>query len=359
MRRILAALILIIPSFAWTSTILFPEIDIYSGIMTNYSLTTSYRLETIFDTGSKYGFSLGLGFLGYNITSFSSNLVTLSSLRIYSRPLNLFEFGYFFGKNRTLGLADDAYQGFEHHTRANFEYIGYKDISGMGFEIYEPLWDNLFEPHIFVYSQNPIIATNVTNTNSINVDTVLYLNTDQYSLELYAGINAKPDSTTNFDFSFYRHFGLMFKTAYGKMNFVLSIYLPDDYTNTGMSGLFALPNPEDFYFDLSEHIISGLFEQTLTFFKRPSFYNQFEENWRGDLDVYLMAGLKFEKIGIGFENTLTTLNYFQDIDDKVGGYAYFSMNSLKYKFGAYYAIHALGTPIYPLWSAFVSISGNL
>ena len=345
---------------SYTNTIIFPEINLYSEFSTNFNVTSSYLIDMVIDTGVKYGVQVGLGFKGYNFISLNSNLIRLSSLKIYVTPFELVTMGYFIGKNKTLGYSDVSYKGFQYHKRENMEYLGYKDITGMGVELYKSLWDDLFEPHIYIYSQNPVIGSKVTNTNSLNVDTLMYLRTDNYQIEFYAGINMKPVNLSNFSFNYSKHLGFFFKTYYGKLDFQISMYLPDSYTNKGFNGLFELPSPDAMYLNITEHIIAGYFEQSLTLFSRPSYYNEFEETITGDLDIYLALGGKFNSFGSGLENTVSMIDSFSSIDNKIGAFAYFIMNNLQYKVGAYYNIRIIPLSLaYPLWGVYINIMGNL
>ena len=151
-----------------------------------------------------------------------------------------------------------------------------------------------------------------------------------------------------------------FKTYYGKLDFQISMYLPDSYTNKGFNGLFELPSPDAMYLNITEHIIAGYFEQSLTLFSRPSYYNEFEETITGDLDIYLALGGKFNSFGSGLENTVSMIDSFSSIDNKIGAFAYFIMNNLQYKVGAYYNIRIIPLSLaYPLWGVYINIMGNL
>jgi len=328
-------------SVAFSTTILFPEFNAYTEMNSQSSMFTSYRIDLVFDTGSKFGVKVGLGFKNYNITSFTSNIVNLSSLKIYASPAENLYLGYFLGKNITLGYTELGYRGFQFHQRPNFEYIGYKDLSGSGLEIYMDLMDAQFQPHLYLYQPN--------DTNIVNIDTVLYLKMENYTLEGYFGINNVDVYTASQQNTLCKRFGLFVKTVYGKLDFLMGLYSPD-------SLLSEMPPADSFYLNITEHIVIGYFEQTLSLFSRPNNYNGYAENISNDFDFYISAGAKIDNFGAGLENSvLYSSNY--ELSDRMGIYVYFTMDNIIYKFGIYYNL--MGNAFSSAYGGFISVIGSI
>lgn len=325
----------------FSAGISFPEFDVYSELQDTTTMFTSYRIDMLIDTGLKYGVQVGLGFKAYDITTLESNYAELSTIKIMSNPFGQFFFGYFLGKTATLGNAEIGYSGFQFHQEPHLEYIGYKDITGSGVETYANLFDNLFEPHIYIYQP--------FDTNLVNLDSVIYFNLENYRVEVYFGVNTIDFYRAVINSTLNKRFGVFLKTQYGKVDFLMGLFSPDSYITN-------VPAPDDFYLNVTEHIIAGYFEQTLSFFTRPSSYNGYKENISNDFDFYLSAGVKIEDLGIGVENTfLMSINY--PVSDRAGMYLYFLNNSLKYKFGFYYDL--MGTAFSSKYGGFVSLTGSL
>jgi len=333
-------------SFAHPVTIMFPEFWIYSEANTGGTITTSYRIDMLIDTGIKYGVKIGFGLRNYHISSINSNMLMLDSLKLFTTPFNLFNLGIFIGKNQTLGYSQIGYQGFQFHNQTNLEYIGYKEIRGSGIEIYRSFWDEIFEPHIFIYSAPSIFYP---ATNQLNIDALLIVKTDDYKFEIYGGIAL-------FNGSAYKRFGIQIETLFDKLDFMISVYSSD----TLFTDIIFF---DSLYINVTEHLISGIFEQTLSLFSRPSYYNQYKENTTGDLDVFLALGLKIEDFGFGIENSfLLSDNYA--LTDRPGAYVYFISGSLKYKLGVQYALKldAADTKSIPYFndlSIFLQVNGQL
>ncbi len=342
-RSLLIIFFIIIYLKAFSSSIFFPEFNVYSEMNSSASMFTSYRIDALIDTGLKYGVKVGLGFKNYNVSSILSNTIGLSSLKIYMNPVESFYLGYFLGKNTTLGNADIGYRGFQFHQKTGLEYIGYKDISGTGLEFYADLMDNLLQPHLYFYQPSD------TNTNFVNMDTVWYLKMEHYIIELYAGINNVSIYQASLDNTLAYRFGIYVKTIFGKVDFMMGLYSPD--TLFGQT-----PSADSFYLNITEHIIVGFFEQTLTLFTRPSSYNGYSENISNDFDIYIALGAKIDDFGFGAENSLLfSSNY--SLSDRLGLYFYFAMNNLMYKTGFYYTL--MGDAFSSAYGGFVSITGNI
>ncbi len=318
-------------SSAWTTTIFFPEFHLHSELDQNLDLKSSYLIDMNIDTGRKYGLIATIGLKGYQVSSIESNAMTLNSIRLITHPFQLFELGYFFGKNKTLGYNEIGYQGFQFHRRENFEYYGYKTIKGTGMEISKAFWDNLLVPSLLVYRD--------AVSSVIHFDTLLYLTLDNYQFETYFGLDSNLNNT----------FGVTLKTIYGSLDFMLSLYKPD--------GSFAnFPSFDDFYINLTEHVIFGYFEQTISLFSRPSSFNGLTETIKSDIDVYAMLGLVIDRFGLGTENTVLFSDSYT-LTDRVGAYLYYQLNSLKYKVGGYYNL--FGNAYTSSWGVFVNINGKL
>jgi hypothetical protein len=329
------------------AVILFPELNIYTEMNNEFQAQTSYRLFMQLDTGLKYGVKVGLGLENYNITSLSSNFVELNSIKIDSTPFDLFDFSFFFGKNRTLGAFDIGYQGFQYHQDNHLEYIGFHDITGTGFEIARGFLDDIFYPHVILYT------TDKNGTNYLNIDALVKVETDKYIFEFYFGLDNSAsyvfEGVTNVALS--KRFGATFRTLFSNVNFYLSVFFPD-------APIWEINPVDDIYFNFTQHLVSGWFEQTITFFTRPSIYNGYEERIRGDflpdIDIYLALGARFDQFGFGVENTVLTAapaSYsttaapgLVEFSDRVGGYAYFLFNNIKYKLGAFYSLGPAFTP---------------
>lgn len=344
--KIAFAIAFILPvSVIYGTSILFPEFNVYTELGDDNSMKSSYLIDMVVDTGIKYGVELGFGIKGYNLTEINSNVLRLDSIRLYSEPLDLFHLGFFIGKNTILGKSDFGYQGFQYHQRDNFEYLGYKEINGTGLEIYRAFWDDIFEPHLYFYSSDSLYSTN----NVINLDTVIKFILEKYEIEGYFGINRDTDGT------FYKHFGLTFMTKYSKVDFMLSLFSPDTPMNEYMTA-------DMIYLNITEHMVSGIFEQNLTVFARPNFYNEFQETISNDIDIHLSLGFLFDSLGTGVETTLRYASNY-DLSGKFGGYVYFIMNNLKYKIGGYYSTALLdqgkGNAFGSSWGAFMNISGSM
>lgn len=355
MKRILAVLVFIsIAGASYASNIFFPEFDLFttfsSGVSNLLDMTTSYRIDMVVDTGIKYGVQIGLGLKAYNIQSLRSNFVELDSIRLDTEPFNLFHLGMFTGKNTTLGLSDYGYSGFQFHRRPYLEYIGYKDIYGNGLEIYRSFWQNMLTPHILVYSAP---ALNGGAQNVLTFDTLLKFETEKIDIEGYFGVGIDPNRTGE---NTLKHFGLTLQSKFNKVDFMISLYSPD----TAFSETVV---PDDFYLNVSEHLLSGIFEQTLTLFSRPRYYNFTYDNMTNDIDFYLALGLRFENVAVGAENSIEySENY--DLFDQAGVYTYFLLNNLKYKVSVYYNIPFVtpavkGTPYTTQWGVDLHITGTM
>lgn len=335
---------IVLSGIAYSTTILFPGFNIYSEMNYLGQVSTSYSIDLMVDTGLKYGVKVGIGIKNYNITSLESNILLLNSVNIEIQPFNLFHLNFFLGKNCTIGEAGFGYEGFQFHQHQGLEYIGFHTISGTGIEFYRSFWDNLFEPHIYVYGADK------NGTNYFNIDTLFIFRTDRFHIEAYFGINNSTnyiDTNSNTTNYLAKHFGVAFKTKLGKVDFSLGLYFPD-------SMLLGFNSLDDIYINVSEHLLTGWFEQTISLFSHPSIYNGVLDCNKGELlpdfDIYLALGIKIKNLGFGIENTLitasptsystTNTNSSTDIiaaSDRVGTYVYFNMNSLKYKIGFFYS----------------------
>jgi hypothetical protein len=347
MKRLIWVFLLFIPFHTgFSASIMFPEFWFYTEANLGGEIKTSYKIDMLIDTGLKYGVKLGFGLKNYHISTINSNMLFLDSIRLYTTPFDLFSLGLFIGKNQTLGYTPIGYQGFQFHNQTNKEYIGYKEIRGSGIEIFRSFWDDIFEPHILIYSAPSIVSP---GTNQLNFDTIIRLKMDNYRFEFYGGLGLVNSVWT-------KHFGALFETLFNKLDFMISLYSPDSRF-TDIIFFDAL------YVCVTEHLISGSFEQTLSLFSRPSYYNEYKENTTGDLDVYLALGLKFEGFGFGVENSLLFSDNYA-LTDRPGVYVYFVLNSLKYKLGFQYAIKLTPTDTRPLpyvndASIFIMINGQL
>ncbi|NPV01220.1 MAG: hypothetical protein HPY53_07545 [Brevinematales bacterium] len=347
MKRFMWILLLFIPFYTgYSVTIMFPEFWFYTEANLGGEIKTSYKIDMLIDTGLKFGVKIGFGMKNYHISTINSNLLLLDSIRLYTTPFDLFTLGLFIGKNQTLGYTQIGYQGFQFHNQTNMEYIGYKEIRGSGVEIYRSFWDEMFEPHILVYSAPSIVSP---GTNQLNFDAIIRLKMDQYRFEVYAGMGLVNTEMT-------KHFGALFETLFNKLDFMISLYSPDSrFTDI----IFF----DSLYISMTEHLISGIFEQSLSLFSRPSYYNDYKENTTGDLDVYLALGLRIEDFGFGVENSLLFSDNYA-FTDRPGAYVYFILNSLKYKLGFQYAMKLNPTDTRPSpyindASIFLMINGQL
>ncbi len=319
--------------------IFFPEFFLYSEIDSASTMRSSYRINMSLDTGLKYNIFVGLGIKGYNLENTRSNLVQFSSLKIDTMPFENFNLNFFLGKAKTLGYSEFGYIGFQFHKRENFEYIGYKDISGMGAEI-STLFFEMFEPHLYIYSPD--------DTNIVNFDTVFYYRGDGYYFEFYFGVNTIDFYNAYTNQTLLKRFGIFGYANFDKIQIVLGIYSPD-------SKLDAPLIADDFYFHVSEKIKIGYFEQVLSVFSRPSSYNGFAETIFNDIDVYASAGVCIDQFGAGLENTATYSTSYT-FSDKIGAYTYFNFANLLYKIGFYYTLTGNAFSGYGL---FLNISGNI
>lgn len=342
MRKLCLLALLFLPVLSGFGTaIAFPDLNIYSEISSNMTISSSYKVDMILDTGMKYGVQIGLGLKNYNITSLNSNLVGISAFRLTARPFDAFNFTYFVGKDLTLGDTRIGYRGFQFHQRSNFEYIGYKDLSGMGLDCSMDLFDNVFQPHILVYQPD--------FTNTVYLDTVFYIKMENYLIEGYFGINNINLINAIVSNTLSKHFGVFIKTLFGKIDLMLGLYSPDTLMTN-------IPAADDFYLNITEHINFSWFEQTMSLFTRPSFYNGNRETITNDMDFYLAIGLKFDDLGFGIENTfLMAANY--TITDRLGAYFYMMMNNLQYKIGAFYNL--MGTAFSSPLGGYISVTGSL
>lgn len=342
MKRIISLLSLLFMAVSLHAVaITFPQFNTYSEIDSLSQMRTSYKIDMLFDTGIKYGLKLGLGFKNYNVTSLESNFVSLSTIKVAAKPFDLFSIGYFLGDNVTLGNADFGYRGFQYHQRPKLEYIGYKTISGAGFEASIDLLDSVFQPHIYIYQPN--------DTNLVNADAVIYLKMDTYIIELYGGVNSIDVYTTLLNNTLAKRFGIFVRTVFSKVDFSMGLFSPDSLLNDPLVA-------DKFYLNVTERINIGFFEQTLSIFARPAFYNGVADNVTNDIDVYFAIGGKIDSVGFGIENTILYSSSYT-FTDRIGGYFYFMFNSLQYKFGAYYNL--MGDAFTSPYGGFISIVGNL
>lgn len=321
----------------YAASVSFPSLNVYSEIGSDGNLKTSYSIKMLVDTGLKYGVSVGFGLKQYDALGFSTasntNWLEAVSMKIYAKPFDLFYVGYFLGNNCTLGDPEIGYRGFQFHQRPNLDYFGYHDIVGTGVEWYMNYLD-IQETHILAYQ--PGIS------NAYNLDVLHYIRGDTFTLECYAGVNY----TTN---TWNKHLGFFIKSIFSKIDVTLGLYAPDN-------ALTAVPMADEIYFNISEHIIYGWFEQTFGLFARPSTYNGYAESVSNDIDCYFAAGVQIENIGFGLENSfLMSSNH--PITDRVGAYFYFNMNDLQYKLGAYYT--PIGDAFASIYGGFINISGKL
>lgn len=288
-------------------------------------------MDMSIDTGRKYGLVTTIGLKGNQVSSIESNAMVLNAISLTTQPFHLFKLKYFFGKNRTLGYNEIGYQGLQFHQRKNFDYVGYKTISGTGMEISKAFLDNLLIPSLIVY-RDP-------SSSSVHFDSLLYLTLDNYQFETYFGLDSNLNNT----------FGITLKTIFGSLDFMLSLYKPD--------GSFSnFPTLDDFLINFTEHVIFGYFEQTISLFSRPSKYNGNDETIKNDIDAYLMAGMVMDRFGFGAENTVLYSSSYT-LTDRLGGYLYYQLNSLKYKFGGYYNL--FGNAFSSSWGIFINIKGKL
>lgn len=320
--------------------IFFPEFFVYSEINSSTEMLSSYRIDMSLDTGLKYGIRVGLGIKGYNVVSMNSNFVQFSSLKIDTEPIYNIHFNFFMGKARTLGYSEFGYIGFQYHQRENLEYIGYKDLRGIGTEFYTSIFD-VFEPHIYVYSPD--------NTNVVNADTVVVYRGERFQFEIYGGINTIDVYRGIVNNTILKRFGFFSYANFEKIEFVLGLFSPDSQFGAPLIA-------DDFYFHFAERVRIGYFEQVLGVFSRPSYYNGFKENVTNDIDVYFSAGVTFGELGFGLEN-IGTYSASYTFSDKLGGYLYFFFSNLVYKVGFYYTL--MGDAYSSQYGGFISISGSI
>jgi hypothetical protein len=342
MRKFCLLALLFVPVLSGFGTaITFPDLNIYTEISSNVTISSSYKVDMVLDTGVKYGVQIGLGLKNYNISSINSNLVEISAFKLTARPFDLFNFGYFIGKDITLGDTRIGYRGFQFHQKPNFEYIGYKDINGMGIDCSVDLFDNLFQPHVLVYQPD--------FTNTVYLDTVFYIKMENYIIEGYFGINNINIVDAAVSNTLSKHFGVFIKTIFGKIDLMLGLYSPDTLMTN-------VPTADDLYLNITEHINFAWFEQTMTLFTRPSSYNGHRESVTNDMDFYLAIGVKVDDLGFGVENTfLMAANY--TMSDRVGAYFYLMMNNLQYKIGFFY--NMMGTAFVSPLGGYISVTGSL
>lgn len=354
-KVVLIFIAFLVPAYTFGISVKIPNFTLYAEMNNQFNFVTSYDFDMLFDTGLKYGVELQLGFNGYQVTTLSSNYITLSSLKSLIRPWEWFQFGFFMGDNRELGRNNVEYTGFQYHQRAGFSYLGYHTINGIGLELAATLWDRMFEPHLLIYS------TPVGGTNYFNADALLLFATETLEVEAYLGIN--------FDtaLSLQKHFGVTLRTLNPRVNFLFSVYMPD-------SGFLSLPGADDLYVNFTEKLRTGAFEQVITLFMRPSEYNGREETVSyasfSDIDIYLRMGVIIKAFGIGVENTFTVADPASFglpttaglLSDRAGAYTYFNLNNLLYKVGVHYSYG----PYYSLThttdggiGVFLSVQGEL
>ena len=342
MRKFLLLALLFIPAIvSYGTAVSFPDFNIYSEMSSNVTINSSYKVDLLLDTGMKYGVQVGLGLKNYHITSLNTNIVGISSFKMTAKPFDLFTFSYFIGKDVTLGDTRIGYRGFQYHQKPNFEYIGYKDINGMGVDCSLDLFDNVFQPHLLVYQPD--------FTNTVYFDTVFYLKLENYTIEGYFGVNDINLGNAIVSNTLTKHFGVFIKTVFGKIDMMLGLFSPDTLLTNSLLA-------DDFYLNITEHINISWFEQTMTLFTRPSFYNGNRETITNDMDFYLAIGLKIEDVGFGVENTfLMAANY--TVTDRLGAYLYLMMNNLQYKLGFFY--NMMGTAFTSPLGGYISVTGSL
>jgi len=334
-KLILLLFIISLNGIAFSLNFQIPEFRLYTEMNNKFTFATSYKIDLLLDTGLKYGLKMDMRFKAYQVRSFVSNFVNLSSIRTEMTPTEKIHVGFFLGDSYELGADGVNYTGYQYHQRSGLEYIGYHTISGTGFEVYADIWDNMLEPHLILYSYQKNL-TNGGTTNIFAADSLVKLKTDNYKMEIYFGVD--------FDavFQLYKHIGFTFMTLNPKVNFLLSVYFPD-------SVFASIPSTDSLYINLTEQLRSGIFEQIITLFSRPSEYNNTLETVTGggftDLDFYFSLGLVFNNIGFGAENIMTyadptslgSSSNTTFLSDRVGAYMYFALNNMKYKIGAFYS----------------------
>ena len=344
MKRLILLFVLLTNGIAFSINFRIPDFRLYTEMNNKFTFATSYKIDLLLDTGLKYGLKMNMRFKAYQVQSFTSNFVNLSALRAEMTPADKIHVGFFLGDSYELGSKGVNYTGYQYHQRNGLEYIGYHTISGTGLEVYANIWDTMLEPHLLIYSyQKPL--TNGGTTNIFAADSIVKLNTDNYKMEIYFGVNF------NAVFQLYKHIGFTFRTLNPKVNFLLSIYFPDS--------LFAdIPSTDSIYLNLTEQLHSGIFEQVITLFSRPSEYNNIPETITSsgftDLDFYFSLGLVFNNFGFGAENIMTyadpasfgSSSTTDFLSDRVGAYMYFALNNLKYKVGAFYSTGPYYTSAY-------------
>jgi hypothetical protein len=211
----------------------------------------------------------------------------------------------------------------------------------MGIEGFMDFFEGIFQPHLYIYQPN--------YTNLINLDTVIYVKMENYTIEGYFGFNNIDLYDAIINNSLQKRFGLFIKTVYGKADFSMGLFSPD-------SLLTNIPVADSYYLNATEHIILGYFEQTLTIFCRPSSYNGYAENISNDFDFYLATGAKFDDMGAGVENSFLISSNYQPTD-RIGLYFYFLLNNLRYKLGVYYDL--TGNAFSSAYGGFINVSGSL
>ncbi len=340
MKKLIYQLIFcFILNFSFTAEIFFPELFIYSEIDSTATMSSSYRINLSIDTGLKYNIFVGMGIKDYNIESMRSNFVQFSSFKIDTKPLDFLNFNFFLGRTKTLGYSEFGYVGFQHHKRENFEYIGYKDLSGMGIELSTIFFETI-EPHLYLYSPD--------DTNIVSSDMVWYYRGENFFFEIYFGFNNIDFYNAYIEGRLLKRFGIFSYANFGKIELVIGIYSPD-------SKLDAPLVADDFYFHVSEKIKLGYFEQVLSVFSRPSSYNGYVETISNDIDVYASFGFATTDFGTGIENTVTYSTSYE-LSDKIGLYTYFNFANLVYKLGFYYSITGNA---FDKYGFFLNISGNI
>ena len=344
MKKLILIAFIFLNNMVFSLNFQIPDFRLYTEMNNKLTFATSYKIDLLLDTGLKYGLKMNMRFKAYQVQSFRSNYVNLAAIRTEMTPADKVHVGFFLGDSYELGAAGVNYIGYQYHQRSGLEYIGYHTISGTGVEVYADIWDQMLEPHLIFYSFQKTL-TNGNTTNMFAADTLVHLKTDNYKMEIYFGVN--------FDalFQLYKHIGFTFRTLNPKVNFLLSIYFPDS--------IFAsIPDTDSLYLNLTEQLRSGIFEQVITLFSRPSEYNNVMETVTGsgftDLDFYFALGLVFNNFGFGAENTMTyadpaslgSSSTTAFLSDRVGAYMYFALNNMKYKIGAFYSTGPYYTSTY-------------
>lgn len=355
-KALMASFFILIYTVLQAQNLLIPEVSFSSYWQNGFQPAVSYLVDTRIDTGLKYGVQFGLGLEAYNISSFQSNFIRLDSIRLSMEPIKDWRFTLFSGKNRVLGRTDFGYNGLYYHHTAGLDYQGFHVIRGTGLEVSIGSAESGFVPHIMLYSPEPFATVHYTNTNALCLDGLILWKAENYRLEGYFGVNYLPQSS-----AFIPHYGLLFTTVFNRVDFSLSLYKPDNYTNTTTASF--IPAIDELYIQFSEHIIAGWFEQTLSVFSRPSIYNQTEETLTGDVDVSLSLGIYFENApaGLGLETTLgvfSSTNALFSYNAYTGPYAYFIYNTMKYRVNFLMDVNSLSAGTFG-WSFQLAADGRL